>query len=174
MSGLICCSYSLNRWPSVGTVPTTAKWQQQWDVKSNMHKKFEQHRRDMASFLQFLFSFSDFHTVVWRSDVVLRIDIDSALCKVTCDHHSFRQWNVYIFSPPLSWLRFFHAFFSVVKANARVKLAKTGHGPHSSTLVVICVVLLLFVLFCILFVCKCVLPPGENPIAVNKYIVSYQ
>ena len=27
------------------------------------------------------------------------------------------------------------------KANARVKLAKTGHGPHSSTLVVICVVL---------------------------------
>ena len=25
------------------------------------------------------------------------------------------------------------------KANARVKLAKTGHGPHSPTLVVICV-----------------------------------
>jgi len=31
--------------------------------------------------------------------------------------------------------------------------------------VVICVVL------CI--VCKCVLPPGDNPIAVNKYIISY-
>jgi len=32
---------------------------------------------------------------------------------------------------------------------------------------------LLFVLFYVLFVCKCVLPPGDNPIAVNKYIVSY-
>jgi hypothetical protein len=53
-------------------------------------------------------------------------------------------------------------------ANAKVKLAKTGHGPHSTTLVVICVVRLLFVLFCVLFVCKCVLPPGDNPIAVNK------
>jgi hypothetical protein len=31
--------------------------------------------------------------------------------------------------------------FPSCKANARVKLAKTGHGPHSSTLVVICVVL---------------------------------
>jgi hypothetical protein len=27
------------------------------------------------------------------------------------------------------------------------------------------------VLFCVLFVCKCVLPPGDNPIAVNKYII---
>jgi len=43
-----------------------------------------------------------------------------------------------------------------------------GHGPHSFTLVVICVVMLLFVLFYVLFVCKYVLPPGDNPIAVNK------
>jgi hypothetical protein len=56
-------------------------------------------------------------------------------------------------------------------ANARVKLAKTGHGPHSYSLVVICVVRLLFVLFYVLFVCKCVLPPGDNPIAVNKCII---
>jgi len=61
----------------------------------------------------------------------------------------------------------FPCFFLSCKANARVKLAKTGHGPHSSTLVVICVVRLLFVLFYVLFVCKCVLPPGDNPIAVN-------
>ena len=61
-------------------------------------------------------------------------------------------------------------FSSVVKANARVKLAKRGHGPHSTTLVVICVAPLLFVLFYILFVCKCVLPLGDNPTAVNKYI----
>jgi hypothetical protein len=35
----------------------------------------------------------------------------------------------------------FPYFFLSCKANARVKLAKTGHGPHSSTLVVICTVL---------------------------------
>ena len=65
----------------------------------------------------------------------------------------------------------FPCFFLSCKANARVKLAKTGHGPHSSTLFVICVVRLLFVLFYVLFVCKCVLPLGDNPIAVNKYII---
>ena len=64
----------------------------------------------------------------------------------------------------------FPSFFLSRKANARVKLAKTGHGPHSSTLVVICIVLLLFVSFYVLFVCKCVLPPGDNTIEVNKYI----
>ena len=57
--------------------------------------------------------------------------------------------------------------FLSCKANARVKLAKMGHGPHSSTLFVICVARLLFVLFCVLFVCKCVLPPGDKPITVN-------
>jgi len=67
----------------------------------------------------------------------------------------------------------FPCFFLSYKANARVKLAKTGHGPHCSTLVVICVVRLLFLLFYVLFVCKCVLPPGDNPIAFNKYIISY-
>ena len=64
-------------------------------------------------------------------------------------------------------------FFLSCKANARVKLAKTRHGPHSSTLVVICVVRLLFVLFYVLFVCKCVLPPGDNSVEVNKYTISY-
>jgi hypothetical protein len=82
-------------------------------------------------------------------------------------------------------------FFLSCKANARVKHAKTGHGRQSSilvaicvlvaicelvaicVLVVICVVWLLFVLFYVLFVCKCVLTPGDNPIAINKYIISY-
>ena len=41
----------------------------------------------------------------------------------------------------------FPCFFLSFKANARVELAKTGHGPHSSKLVVICIVLLLFVLY---------------------------
>jgi hypothetical protein len=72
----------------------------------------------------------------------------------------------------LTLIEVYPCFSLSCKANARVKLAKTGHGPHPSILVVICVVLLLFVLFCVLFVCKCVLPPGDNPIAVNKYIIS--
>ena len=47
-------------------------------------------------------------------------------------------------------------FFLSCKANARVKPAKMGHGPHSSNF---CVVLRIvcFVLFCVLFVCQCVL-----------------
>jgi hypothetical protein len=69
---------------------------------------------------------------------------------------------------------FIHAFFLSRKTNDRVKLAKTEHSPHSSTLVCICVVRLLFVLFFVLFVCKCLLPPGDNPTAVNKYkFISY-
>jgi hypothetical protein len=64
----------------------------------------------------------------------------------------------------------FPCFFLSCKANARVKLTKTGHGPHSSTLICICGVRLLSRLFYVLFGCKCVLPPGDNPIAVNKYI----
>jgi len=71
---------------------------------------------------------------------------------------------------PCFFLRFFCVFFLSCKANTRVKLAKMGHSPHSSTLIVICVVRLLYVLFYVLFMCKCVLPPGDNPIAVNKYI----
>jgi hypothetical protein len=31
---------------------------------------------------------------------------------------------------------------------------------------------LLLVLFYVLFVCKCLLPPGDKPVLVNKYIVS--
>jgi hypothetical protein len=71
----------------------------------------------------------------------------------------------------LTLTEIFPCFFLSCKVNARVKLAKTGHGPHSSTLVCICVVRQLFVLLYVLFVCKCVLPPGDNPIAVNKYII---
>jgi hypothetical protein len=58
----------------------------------------------------------------------------------------------------------FPCFFLSCKANATVQQAKTGHGLHSSKLVFICGVLLLFVFFCcffvlfhVLFVCKCVL-----------------
>jgi hypothetical protein len=67
----------------------------------------------------------------------------------------------------------FPCIFLSCKENARVKLAKTGHVSHSSKLVVICVVRLLFVLFYVLFVCKCALPPGDNPTVVNKYIIMW-
>jgi hypothetical protein len=50
-------------------------------------------------------------------------------------------------------------------------------GQYSSKFVicvvflfVIRVVLLLIVMFCVLFMCNCVLPPGVNPTAVDKYI----
>ena len=75
--------------------------------------------------------------------------------------------------------------FLSCKANARVKLAKSGHGPHSSKLdvIVLCYrlyavllllccavicVLLLFVLFYILIVYTVTLPPGVNPIEVTN------
>ena len=48
-------------------------------------------------------------------------------------------------------------FFFSWKTNAKVKFTMTGHSPHSSISVAISVVLLLFVLFYVLSVCKCVL-----------------
>jgi len=45
----------------------------------------------------------------------------------------------------LTLTKVFPCFFLSCKANARVKLTMTGHGPHSSTLVCICVVRLLCV-----------------------------
>ena len=79
--------------------------------------------------------------------------------------------------------------FLSCKANARVKLAKSGHGPHLFRIIVFCVVLvivlcyrlyavllllcctvtcvalLLFVLSYVLIVCTVPLPPGVNPVA---------
>ena len=63
------------------------------------------------------------------------------------------------------------------KANARVNLAKTGHGPHSPKLLLCCSMYCLFcVVLCIVcvYMCTVLLPSGDNPIAVNKYIISYQ
>ena len=83
--------------------------------------------------------------------------------------------------------------FLSCKANARVKLTKSGHGPHLFRIIVFCVVLaivlcyclyavllllcctvivllLLFVLSYVLIVCTVPLPPGVNPIAVDKYM----
>jgi len=73
----------------------------------------------------------------------------------------------------------FPCFFLSCKANARVKPAKTGHGPHSSKFLcysmyfLCCSMYCLFcVVLCIVCVCMCTeqLPPGGYPIAV-KYII---
>jgi hypothetical protein len=67
----------------------------------------------------------------------------------------------------------FPCFFLSHKASARVKLAKTVHGLHSSRLLVICVVLLLFVLFYVLLVCKCVQYYCHQVTTQLQLIVSY-
>ena len=63
---------------------------------------------------------------------------------------------VHVFLDAVTLTEGFPCFFLGCKANARVKLAKMGHGPHSSNCcVVLCIVC--FVSFYVLFVCKCVL-----------------
>ena len=63
---------------------------------------------------------------------------------------------VHVFLDAATLTEVFPCFFLGCKANARVKLAKTGHGPHSSNCcVVLCIVC--FVSFYVLFLCKCVL-----------------
>ena len=60
---------------------------------------------------------------------------------------------IYVFLDAATLTEVFPCFFLSCKANARLNLAKTGHGPHSSKIVV---------LFCVLFVlcrsvyCLCV------------------
>ena len=48
-----------------------------------------------------------------------------------------------------------------------VQIAKTVHGPHSSQLVICVVLCIVCVLMCIVL-----LPPGVNPVAFYKYIMS--
>ena len=54
---------------------------------------------------------------------------------------------VYVFLDAATLTEVFLCFFLSCKANARVILAKTGHGPHSSKIVVLFYVL--FVLYCL-------------------------
>jgi hypothetical protein len=74
--------------------------------------------------------------------------------------------ELHLYSPPtltevflnltevfLTLTEVFPCFFLSCKANAKVKLAKTGHGPHSSTLVIICVV---SVVICVVLCIVCV------------------
>ena len=70
------------------------------------------------------------------------------------DFHEILYLIIFRKSEMTTLTEVFPCFLLSCKANARVTLAKTGHGPHPSKLVVICVVLLLFVLFQVLiFLC---------------------
>ena len=62
----------------------------------------------------------------------------------------------------------FPCFFLGCKANASQDGARSA--LFQNCCVVVCIVC--FVLFYVLFVCKCALTPGDNTIAVNKYIIS--
>ena len=98
----------------------------------------------------------------------LCILIVGMLYSVYCFHRA--NWH-----SPTSLTEVFPCFFLGCKANARVYLAKTGHGPQSSYVncVVLCIICVDCVVLCTLcvYVCTVLLPPGGNPIAV-KYIIS--
>ena len=63
----------------------------------------------------------------------------------------FANWH-----SPATLTEVFPCFFLSCKANARVYLAKTGHGPHSSKLDVICVVLCIVYVDCVVLCIVCV------------------
>ena len=58
---------------------------------------------------------------------------------------------------PATLTEVFPCFFLSCKANARVCLSETGHGPHSSKNFCVSACIVCFVSFCVLFVCKYVL-----------------
>ena len=69
----------------------------------------------------------------------------------------------------------FPCFFLSRKANARVKPAKTEHGPHSSKFLRCSIYCLFCAVLCIVcvYICTVLLPPGGYTIAV-KYIISHR
>jgi hypothetical protein len=74
------------------------------------------------------------------------------VCVCVCVCGCFGNMQYVYCHSPATLTEVFLFFFLSCKANARVKLAKMLHCQRSSKLVVICVVLLLFVLFYVLFV----------------------
>ena len=74
---------------------------------------------------------------------------------------------VYVFLDAATLTEVFTCLFLGCKANARVILAKTGHGPHSSKIVVLFYVF--FILYCSMYcLCVNVYYCHRVTIAVNK------
>ena len=63
-----------------------------------------------------------------------------------------QQRTVYVFLDASTLTEVFPCFLLSCKANARVNLAKTGHGPHSSKLLYCSMYCLLCVVLCIVCV----------------------
>ena len=61
-----------------------------------------------------------------------------------CSHTVFREETAFLDYPDWG----FSVLFLSCKANARVKLAKSGHGPHLFR-IVICVVLVIVLCYCL-------------------------
>ena len=106
--------------------------------------------------------FINVYMVIFLFNTVIYIFLLLWLCILTVCLCIF---NVPTGTLRLTWLRFLHVFFPSCKANARVWLAKTWHGPQSSKNFIFS-----YVLFYVLIVCTLILPPGVNLIAVDKYI----
>jgi len=77
---------------------------------------------------------------------------------------------VYVFLDAATLTEVFPCFFLSCKAKCQGITSQDGARPalFPNCCVVPCIVC--FVSFCVLFVCTVLLPPGDNPIAVNKYI----
>jgi len=107
---------------------------------------------------------------------------DNVIYVFYCHNYVF---SLYVYAW-LTWLRIFPCFFLSCKANARVKPAKSRHGPHSSSFlcysmyflcsmyfcVLLCIVC--FVSFSVLFVCVCVLYYCHRVANQLQLNVSYQ
>ena len=93
---------------------------------------------------------SHVYMVVFLFNTVMYVFLLLCLCLIVC----LRIFIVPAGTFRLPW-QVFPCFFLSCKANGRVKPAKTGHDPHSSKC--LCCSVYYFVLFCVLFVCKCVL-----------------
>jgi hypothetical protein len=69
------------------------------------------------------------------------------LSMYSCFSSMYSYWSlcilifIYVFLDAATLTEVFPCFFLGCKANTRVKLAKTGHGPHSSKIVVLFYVL---------------------------------
>ena len=130
-----------------------------WEIAMSLFMMTEGLKTVMIGRNTWLCNISTYNITYFNTCIVHLVLFSTMINKSTIN------WQIIRFLLHVSTLLVFPCLFLSYKANVGVKLAKTGHGPHSSKLVVICVVLLLFVLFYVLFVfvlfyvlfvCKCV------------------